>query len=134
MVLKESNFENPILLILNTFQDGGFHELCISTIDLGNIDELLMRIVYLKEILKTCCHRKGRKMVISSPRFMCIFFLLIYKFSVLLLKSVSKSATQRTCAFLDCFLKSLFQLGIRGGLKISDASSLALIWLFLFVL
>lgn len=50
MVLKESNFENPILLILNTFQDGGFHELCISTIDLGNIDELLMRIVHLKEI------------------------------------------------------------------------------------
>ena len=134
-MLKESNFDNATLLILNFFlkysrKKYRLNECVHLTIISGDMDELFTRIAHVKETLKKINQREGKIMRISSLRIIHVLLLfLFYQILSLFLRSFSKSATQKNMCLSWLLPQNImFQLGIiRGKLKSSETSSLVLI-------
>ena len=133
-MLKESNFDNATLLILNFFlkysrKKYRLNECVHLTIISGDMDELFTRIAHVKETLKKISQREGKIMRISSLRIIHVLLLfLFYQILSLFLRSFSKSATQKNMCLSWLLPQNImFQLGIRGKLKSSETSSLVLI-------
>ena len=134
-MLKESNFDNATLLILNFFlkysrKKYRLNECVPLTIISGDMDELFTRIAHVKETLKKISQREGKIMRISSLRIIHVLLLfLFYQILSLFLRSFSKSATQKNMCLSWLLPQNImFQLGIiRGKLKSSETSSLVLI-------
>ena len=133
--MKESNFDNATLLILNFFlkysrKKYRLNECVHLTIISGDMDELFTRIAHVKETLKKISQREGKIMRTSSLRIIHVLLLfLFYQILSLFLRSFSKSATQKNMCLSWLLPQNImFQLGIiRGKLKSSETSSLVLI-------
>ena len=111
-MLKESNFDNATLLILNFFlkysrKKYRLNECVHLAIISGDMDELFTRIAHVKETLKKISQREGKIMRISSLRIIHVLLLfLFYQILSLFLRSFPSQLPRRTCAFLGCFLKT----------------------------
>ena len=123
--MKESNFDNATLLILNFFlkysrKKYRLNECVHLTIISGDMDELFTRIAHVKETLKKISQREGKIMRISSLRIIHILLLfLFYQILSLILKIIFQvSYPEEHVPFLAASSKHHVSIGNQREIKV----------------